>query len=197
MNFKQAICAIWRNYAKFSGRARRAEYWYFQLFLLLVYACGAIMAGIFIGVAELFRPAADIYYSAAMGAGPGFLTIIFYILAGIMGLALFVFWAGSIVPNLSVGWRRFQDQNIPGWLVIIFFVLGFIPYLNFISCIVDIVFMVLPGTNGPNQYGPDPLGNSGAGGGNGGISGSFSNGEAGGGNNSGAAGPAQMPWDMK
>jgi len=115
----------------------------FQLFLLLVYLCGGIMAGIFIGLAELFRPAADAYYSAAMGAGPGFLTIIFYILAGIMGLALFVLWAGCIVPNLSVGWRRFQDQNIPGWLVIIFFVLGFIPYLNFISCIVDIVFMVL------------------------------------------------------
>jgi len=196
MNFKQAICAIGRNYAKFSGRARRAEYWYFQLFQLLVYVCGGIMAGIFAGLAEIFRPAADIYNSAAMDAGPGFLTIIFYIFAGIICLALFVFWAGSIVPNLSVGWRRFQDQNIPGWLVIIFFVLGFIPYFNCISGIVNIVFMVLPGTNGPNQYGPDPLGNGSSG--NGGISGSFGNGEAGGGNNSsGAAGPAQMLWDIK
>ena len=35
MNFQNAIKSGFKNYANFSGRASRSEYWFFQLFLLL------------------------------------------------------------------------------------------------------------------------------------------------------------------
>jgi len=143
MSFKQAISAIWRDYAKFSGRSRRAEYWYFILFQFIIYLCLIILAGIFYAVATKF--------------GQDSIAATFYTLAGISGAAIFVFLCGCIVPILSVGWRRFQDQDIPGWWAIIFLVLSLVPYINIISCIIHIIFMARRGTKGANQYGSDPL----------------------------------------
>jgi len=34
MNFQEAIASVLRNYANFSGRALRSEFWYWQLFLV-------------------------------------------------------------------------------------------------------------------------------------------------------------------
>jgi uncharacterized membrane protein YhaH (DUF805 family) len=40
MTFKQAIASCYFNYATFSGRASRSEYWFFALYhVLLVMAC--------------------------------------------------------------------------------------------------------------------------------------------------------------
>ncbi len=36
MSFQEAIKAVLGNYAKFDGRARRSEYWYFVLFYAVV-----------------------------------------------------------------------------------------------------------------------------------------------------------------
>jgi len=36
MSFQEAIKAVLGNYAKFDGRARRSEFWYFFLFYLVV-----------------------------------------------------------------------------------------------------------------------------------------------------------------
>jgi uncharacterized membrane protein YhaH (DUF805 family) len=36
MSFGTAIATFWSKYAVFSGRARRSEFWFAQLFLLLV-----------------------------------------------------------------------------------------------------------------------------------------------------------------
>lgn len=36
MNFTQAIKSVFSNYANFSGRARRSEYWYFVLFSAII-----------------------------------------------------------------------------------------------------------------------------------------------------------------
>jgi uncharacterized membrane protein YhaH (DUF805 family) len=58
---------------------------------------------------------------------------------------------GSFVPLLAVEARRFQDQNLPAWLI----ALNLIPYLG---ALVVLVFMLLDGTRGANQFGPDPLG---------------------------------------
>ena len=63
---------------------------------------------------------------------------------------MFAIWALVIfVPALAVQVRRFHDQDKSGWFVL----LGFIPYLG---ALIVFVFMVLEGTRGPNQYGPDP-----------------------------------------
>jgi uncharacterized membrane protein YhaH (DUF805 family) len=44
MKFGQAISTCFAKYANFSGTATRPEYWYFQLFEVLVVVAGAIFA---------------------------------------------------------------------------------------------------------------------------------------------------------
>jgi len=67
---------------------------------------------------------------------------IFWILYGIYGLAV-------IVPSLAVAWRRMQDTGRHGlWIL-----LGLIP---FVGGIILLIFMILPGTPGPNEFVPDP-----------------------------------------
>ena len=55
-----------------------------------------------------------------------------------------------IIPAFMLTIRRLHDLNRPAWWCIGFF----IPMVNFVLGIYLIFFR---GTNGPNQYGPDPL----------------------------------------
>lgn len=57
-----------------------------------------------------------------------------------------------LVPSLAVGVKRCHDRDKSGWWVLIVF----IPILGWIWYIVELGF--LPGTPGPNRFGPDPLG---------------------------------------
>ena len=66
----------------------------------------------------------------------------FWILYGLYGL-------GVLIPSLAVTWRRMQDTGRNGlWIL-----LGLIP---FVGGIILLIFMILPGTPGPNEFGPEP-----------------------------------------
>jgi uncharacterized membrane protein YhaH (DUF805 family) len=43
MGFTQAVRSFWSNYANFKGRARRSEYWFIQLFLVLTNLAAAVI----------------------------------------------------------------------------------------------------------------------------------------------------------
>ena len=43
MSFKQSVAICFRKYAKFKGRARRSEYWFFYLFNTLVTGPGKVL----------------------------------------------------------------------------------------------------------------------------------------------------------
>jgi uncharacterized membrane protein YhaH (DUF805 family) len=65
-----------------------------------------------------------------------------WILYGLYGL-------GVLLPSLAVTWRRMQDTGRNGlWIL-----LGLIP---FVGGIILLVFMILPGTPGANEFGPEP-----------------------------------------
>ena len=64
-------------------------------------------------------------------------------------LLMGLFFLAIIVPSIAVQVRRFHDQDKSGWFVL----LNFIPL---IGGLIVFVFMLLEGTRGPNQYGPDP-----------------------------------------
>jgi uncharacterized membrane protein YhaH (DUF805 family) len=145
MGFGEAIRVCFSKYADFRGRARRSEYWYFILFCVLVRLVSIVL-------------------------GP---------LSIVVGLALFL-------PQLSVMVRRFHDTGRSGWWILGFYgylfatVILFLatsgaayrPRLDGPSGIVVVVLgiggfayavwlfilTVLDGTNGPNEYGPDPKG---------------------------------------
>ncbi|WP_202385460.1 DUF805 domain-containing protein [Altericroceibacterium endophyticum] len=125
-----------KRYADFSGRSRRKEYWMFALLNVLV-----ILAGILIGLL-LSGGSADY---ASMSGG----WMIAAALLGIWFLAIFI-------PSLAVTVRRLHDRDLSGWWYLGMVVASAIPFVGFIASIAFIVVTLLPGTDGPNRFGPDP-----------------------------------------
>lgn len=56
-----------------------------------------------------------------------------------------------IWPGLAISIKRWHDRDKSGWWILI----GLIPLVGPIWALIETGF--LPGTPGPNQYGPDPL----------------------------------------
>jgi uncharacterized membrane protein YhaH (DUF805 family) len=91
MSFSEAIGSVFRNYATFSGRAPRSEYWYYVLFTILV----AMATGI---VDMMLFP-----------AWTGFSPI-----TSLANLLL-------LLPSISVGIRRLHDVDRSGWWFLLAF----------------------------------------------------------------------------
>lgn len=148
--FEWAVLPL-KRYAEFSGRAPRAEYWYFYLMTIIV---GIVAA----------------FIDLAIGSSG--------IVRAIVNLALFL-------PFLAVSVRRLHDTNRSGWWLLGVFaaflvigvvigigligvnfasgaaaIVGLIAFgiLAFAAAITFVVFMATPGTQGQNDYGPDPYG---------------------------------------
>ncbi|MGK0716345.1 DUF805 domain-containing protein [Leucobacter sp. W1153] len=96
--FGQAISRFFKNYATFSGRASRSEYWLVTLFMLILSAVFGVLIGITTATAGLTEEG-----NAEL---PG--TAIALIVAfGVFGLA-------TIVPSIALQWRRLHDVNLAG-----------------------------------------------------------------------------------
>jgi uncharacterized membrane protein YhaH (DUF805 family) len=88
-------------------------------------------------------------------------AILASIVAGLIDLALFGIEGSSpinslvglalFLPGLAVSVRRLHDLDRSGWWIL----LGLIPL---VGIIILIVWYCQRGTNGPNRFGPDPLG---------------------------------------
>ena len=97
-----------QNYANFSGRARRSEYWYFALFNLFAIISTAILD-------RLFGTTFD------MGFGPspyGYFTILYNFF--------------TFIPTVAVSVRRLHDVGKSGWFILI----GLIPLIGAIWLLV-------------------------------------------------------------
>ena len=67
----------------------------------------------------------------------------------VTGPLTLLFALGIFIPSLAVQVRRWHDQDKSGWFVLV----GLIPL---IGGLINLVFMMLEGTKGPNRFGPDP-----------------------------------------
>ena len=160
VSFRRAVELGFKNYFKFSGRATRAEYWWWILF--------TVLAGIGLAVVDTL--------TATMG------------MFGDSGLLGFLFELATMVPTFALSVRRLHDINRTGWWLLL--VLGFFPIaaigggilmvsfflldnpliltvlgfalvigfgiLGIIGVIVLIVWAIKKGDEGLNRYGPDP-----------------------------------------
>lgn len=141
MGFGEAVKTVFSKVWVFEGRARRAEFWWFYLFLQLVgTALGVVLmivmfAAIIPVIATTNGQVSD---GAAMGALGG--LFLFY------GL-VFLFSAALFVLQLGVWVRRLHDVGQSGhWL-----------WLNLVSLgIVPLIMCIQDGQPFTNQYGPDP-----------------------------------------
>jgi uncharacterized membrane protein YhaH (DUF805 family) len=162
-----------KNYAKFSGRASRAEFWWFFLFMMIIYM---VVWFILIGSIGLSVASGSQRPMAMFGA------------FGVMGIFLILFYLALLIPTIAVQIRRLHDTNRSGWwlgafwlLYIVYMVATFgmafsatpgsqppnlagagimmaVGLAFFVYSIVLLVFFCLQGTRGPNRFGDDPYG---------------------------------------
>lgn len=121
----------YRRYFEFSGRSRRKEYWLFALFNFLVYI-GFMLVLMALG--------SGMQYGEMASMGP---------LASVVLIAMFAWGIATIIPSLSVTFRRLHDTDRSAWWILI----GFVPI---IGGLVLLYFYLIEGTRGPNRFGPDP-----------------------------------------
>ena len=93
MSFFDAIENVFRNFNKYSDRASRSEYWWFQLFFFVALATADFI---------------DAMILTTTG-GPG----------GIFGTIVFL---GLIIPSLAVSVRRLHDLGYSGWFILLVFI---------------------------------------------------------------------------
>ena len=153
---------ILEKYADFSGRAPRAEFWWYTLALMVVFIVVAIVEGI-LGIHRM--------------------------IAGMYGPVSALLLLATLIPSLAVGVRRLHDVNRTGWWLLLplipdvlmivmalttagavaagggmgaamggLAITGLLGLITFVGAVVVFVFDVLPGTKGPNRFGPDPYG---------------------------------------
>jgi uncharacterized membrane protein YhaH (DUF805 family) len=144
------------KYADFSGRAPRAEYWWYFLAVI---------------VASLIAQIIDSMLGLA--------------LFGPYGPLLILLSLGLLVPGLAVTVRRLHDTGRSGWWILIALIpyflvgvmmgmaaasgsmaglagVGLFAIVALAGAIALLVFMILPGIPGDNRFGPDPYGTEGA-----------------------------------
>ncbi|NKJ71445.1 DUF805 domain-containing protein [Rhizobium leguminosarum bv. viciae] len=133
MGFTEAVrTVLTQKYATFSGRASRSEYWWFQLFYLLV-GIALLIANVLIN-GDIFSQQSNT----------------FSVIGGLLSIAVFV-------PQVCLQVRRFHDRNISGWWYLGLLLSCIIPFVGIISLPAIFIINLLPGTEGPNKFGPDPL----------------------------------------
>nr|WP_205708769.1 DUF805 domain-containing protein [Kineococcus siccus] len=86
----QAVRSVLSQYATFSGRARRSEFWFFTLFSVLVSIVATVI---------------DAAIGSDLGGGTGVVGLV-------VSLAL-------LVPSLAVTWRRLHDTDRSGALALL------------------------------------------------------------------------------
>jgi uncharacterized membrane protein YhaH (DUF805 family) len=142
-----------QKYADFSGRAPRAEYWWYTL--------AVIVLAIVISIIE-----------STLGLPRLYLTY------GPLSLLLML---ALIVPGLAVTVRRLHDTERSGWWILVALVpyavmmvaaggavasgsmgalagAGLLTIVALCGAIALLVFIIIPGTAGDNRYGPNPYG---------------------------------------
>ena len=142
MGFVQSIKHNFANYATFSGRAQRSQFWWWYLFTVIVYAVANVV-------------------DSLIGWGVGKQTFEFTINGEIqrydapgVGFLFIVVWLVLLLPTLAVAVRRLHDTDRSGWWLLWGYLLAIVCCIGFI---ILLVFWLQRGTNGPNKHGADPL----------------------------------------
>ena len=143
-----------KKYAQFSGRAPRAEYWWFYLGYVIL----AFVLNMLTGISEIFGLLAIAYLALIIpmiAVGVRRLHDIdrtgWWLLAPILPYA--IGFAMMFPAMMSGAADPANPFNMTGLGVASIFLL-----LGLAMALTVFIFSLLPGTKGPNRYGPDPYG---------------------------------------
>ena len=104
VGFAEAVRRFYAQYAQFSGRASRSEYWWIMLYQLVVAATLSAL-------------------TSTVGTSPGGE---FAVLGFALALVAFAFGLANLVPGIAVTVRRLHDVDRSGW----FYLLGLLPIVG-------------------------------------------------------------------
>ncbi len=124
-----------KQYADFSGRARRREYWFFQLFNLIFFIV------IFLGLGLIAN---------ALGANDSISPE--FGLNTIIGLLIIFYVLALTIPSIAVTVRRLHDTGNSSWML-------FISLIPLIGPIWLFILYVKNSQPGENKWGPNPKDN--------------------------------------
>ena len=145
MGFREAVTVCIQDYYTFSGRARRPEFWWFWLFLVVVsFILSAIDSVIFgrgmlLGLNGLFGlltfvPQLAVAWRRMHDTGrPGWFNLLPFSLLVLL------------LSSLIIGRSLFDPTDA----VILFY------FLVIISAIVILIWLALPSQSGENRFGPE------------------------------------------
>lgn len=119
---------VLKDYATFTGRARRKEFWMFSLFHAII-----VFTLIFLGASDFFFD----YYSENT--------------FGTLSIILILYIIATFIPNLAVTVRRLHDTGKSGW----FYLVVFIPYVGNLILLILVCF---DSQYGKNKWGDNPKG---------------------------------------
>ena len=153
MNPIEAVTSVFRNFVNFNGRARRSEFWWFALFAFLsqiilnfvpilgsIYSLALLLPSLAVTARRLHDTNRTAWWMLLY-----LVPILGIIVLAIMALAVLGVNAFDPFETSEVGW------GVLGVLFLIWLL------ISLASWIVLLVFQIMPGTVGPNRYGPDPL----------------------------------------
>ena len=129
---------VFKQYADFSGRARRKEYWIFTLVNALI-----------VGVFEVFFFALSFpaYTSSSSSSSSG--SNVFTIISLLFSCVVAIYGLAALIPSLAVTVRRLHDTGRSGWYY-------FIALVPFVGGLILLVFTIEDSQPGINAYGPNP-----------------------------------------
>lgn len=132
MNFSTAVRKCFSDFATFRGRAPRAEFWWFMLFIFLGQLACSVLDGL-------------IFNRAQFAAGNGFF---FYAVNG--GPIGTIFSIVVLLPAISVGVRRLHDTNRSAWWLL----LTLVPLIGSLVLLYFFVSRAPDAPQVPNRFGP-------------------------------------------
>lgn len=94
LSFAEAVKSVFNQYATFSGRARRSEYWFFALFN------GLVQLAFYILILSLVGTSAGVFF-------------------GVLSL---VYALAVLLPSFAVTVRRLHDTGKSGWYWLVAFI---------------------------------------------------------------------------
>ncbi len=154
LSFGEAVRRFYGNYVNAEGRAQRSAYWWvqlYQLILIVVFCIIILMAEGGLSLIEATATMTTFDEFTVQWADLGFS-------GKAATYCILIFSLVNFLPGIMLNIRRFHDLDRTGWLVLFFFIVSNLPVIGIIASLVNIVWFIFPGTEGPNKYGPDPLG---------------------------------------
>lgn len=154
MNFSDAVRSCLSKYATFTGRAPRAEYWFFWLFSLIAEAVGRlidVIGGIFVVSSlislALFLPGLAVFVRRMHDIDRTGWWVLLTFLPGLI-MAMLAYRAMSGMDPTAGTAGTVTAPTGPSLLAAI---------VTLVIGIVLLIWSLTRGTPGPNRFGPDPL----------------------------------------